>query len=339
MLETLEALCRLNGISGDENEVREFIISKIKDHCEYSVDPLGNVIAFKKGRNRSKNKVMVAAHMDEVGMIVTYINESGTLSISPVGGVEASVCIGRTVTVGSGNTNGVIGSKAVHNLSEEERKTPPEFSALYVDIGAESREEAEKYIKLGDSVCFRRDFSKLGNNMFVSKAIDDRAGCAIMLDMIKSDMKYDMYFVFTVQEEIGTRGARTAAFSVAPDFALVLETTTAADIPSVEGAKRVCELGKGAVVSYMDRSSVYDRELYKIAFQTAEENGISVQTKTMIAGGNDGGAIHLSGSGVRTIAVSAPCRYLHSPSVAMDINDFKACRKLSEIMLEKMCCL
>ena len=337
MFNSLEKLCSIYGISGDEKSVRDYIINEIKDYCEYRVDALGNLIAFRKGEKRAKNKVMVAAHMDEVGMIVTYINESGTLAISCVGGVDASVCIGRKVVVGAGKLSGVIGARAIHNLTAEERKTPPKFSTLYVDIGAENKEEAEKYVNLGDSVYFEEGFDKLGENMVMSKAIDDRAGCAIMLDLIKNQPEYDMYFAFTVQEEIGTRGAKTATFSINPDFALVLETTTAADIPSVDGAKRVCELGNGAVVSYMDRGTIYDRELYNMAFDIAKEKGIKAQTKTMVAGGNDAGSIHLSREGVRTLAISAPCRYLHSPSVVMNIDDFKGCRLLAEEVLTKMC--
>jgi endoglucanase len=189
---------------------------------------------------------------------------------------------------------------------------------------------------LGDYAHFTSDFIALGGGKVTSKALDDRSGCAIMLDLIEKEFEYDTYFAFTVQEEIGLRGARTAAFAIEPDFAIVLETTTAADIPEVSGAKRVCELGKGAVVSYMDRSTSYDKDLFNLAFETAKENGILCQTKTMIAGGNDSGAIHVSGKGVRTIAISAPCRYLHSPCCSLQISDVQECERLAEKLITRI---
>lgn len=332
----LEALCQLNGISGHEHSVREFIKSKLPKECDVKTDALGNLIVFKKGRNRAAKKLMIAAHMDEVGMIVTYIKDDGTLAVSPVGGVDPRVVIGRQVSVGKNGLNGVIGSKAVHNLSAEERKQAPKFSGLYVDIGASSKKEAEKVVALGDMVTFSSQYTEFGDGFIKGKAIDDRAGCEIMLNLLSGDLEYDAYFVFTVQEEIGTRGAKTAAFTVAPEVAIVLETTTAADIPIASAEKRVCALGNGAVVSFMDRGTIYDRELYHLAFRTAEKNGIPVQTKTMVAGGNDSSSIHVSGGGVRTLAVSAPCRYLHSPSCVVKKSDLDACEKLVLAMISEV---
>jgi len=323
MKNLLKELCLVNGTSGDEAAVREAITEKIKGCCEYSVDPLGNLICFCRGKKSSGKRVMVAAHMDEVGFIVTYIRDDGTLCFGEVGGVDASVVIGRQVTVGRNGISGVIGSTAVHNLSKEEREIPPKFESLYIDIGAASKEEAEQYVNLGDCVYFDSDFTELGGNCLKAKAIDDRAGCAVMIELIRRGVEYDTYFVFNVQEEIGLRGARVSAYSVAPDFAVVLEATTASDIDGVGGAKKVCSLGNGPVVGFMDRSTVYDKELYRLAFDTAAELGIPCQTKTMIAGGNDSGVIHLSRGGVRTIAISLPCRYIHSPSCTANSADLE----------------
>lgn len=322
MKELLKELCLINGTSGDEILVRQAIIEKIKDFCDYRVDNLGNLIAFCKGKKSSGKKLMIAAHTDEVGFIVTYINSDGTLSFNEVGGIDTTVAIGRQVTVGNG-INGVIGSTAVHNLSREQREKPPKYENMYIDIGADSKEEAEKLVRLGDSVYFDSEFVELGGNCVKSKAIDDRAGCAIMIQLIREGVEYDTYFVFNVQEEVGLRGSTASSFSVAPDFAIVLEATTASDIDGVSGAKKVCSLGKGPVVGFMDRSTVYDKELYRMAFESAEELGIPCQTKTMIAGGNDSGAIHKSRGGVRTIAVSVPCRYIHSPSCVINKEDFE----------------
>lgn len=335
MLDKLKDLCLLDGISGDEGAVREYIIDKIGDKAEIRVDNLGNVIAFCKGKKTPKNKIMVSAHMDEVGMIVTYVNSDGTLKVSSVGGVDPRVVFGRRVKIGRNNVLGVVGGKAIHNLTAEERKKSVPFDKLTIDIGVDSREEALKLVRLGDSVRFVSDFVEFGEGFVKCKAIDDRAGCAIMLIMIEEGMEYDTYFTFVVQEEIGLRGSTCAAFNVAPDYAVVLESTTAADIPSASGEKRVCELGKGPVVSYMDRHTMYDRELFELAFSAAEEKGIPCQTKTMVAGGNDAGAIHVSRGGVKTAAVSLPCRYLHSPSCVINKADFENAYVLTKLILDR----
>ncbi len=335
MFENLKELCLLCGTSGNEEKVREYIISQIKDFCEYSVDPLGNIIAFKKGKNPAKNKVMLDAHMDEVGLIVTSVQSDGTLTIDAVGGIDPSVVIGRQVLVGEKELAGVVGSKAVHKLSAAERDKKPEMSSLYVDFGAADKEDAMKYVRPGDIVYFKSEYLEFGDNMIKAKAIDDRFGCALLIELIKSEIPYDAYFTFTVQEEVGLRGAKTAAFAVNPDFAIVCETTTASDIEGVPENQTVCKLGEGAVVSFMDRSTVYDKELFKTAFELAEKNNIKCQTKTKIAGGNNSGAIHIAGNGVRTVAVSAPCRYLHSPSCVVNKNDLESCLEIVKALLEK----
>lgn len=335
MFENLKELCLLCGTSGNENKVREFIISQIKNYCEYNIDPLGNIIAFKKGKNIPKNKVMLDAHMDEVALIVTSVQSDGTLTIDTVGGIDPSVVIGRQVTIGDNNIPAVIGSKAVHKLSSNEREQNPKITSLYVDFGAADKKDAEKYVKPGDIVYFSSEYTEFGNGMIKSKAIDDRFGCSLLIELIKSDLKYDAYFTFTVQEEIGLRGAKTAAFSVNPDFAIVCETTTASDIEGVDEGQTVCRLGDGAVISFMDRSTVYDKELFNIGFETAKEKNIKCQTKTKIAGGNNSGVIHIAGNGVRTIAVSAPCRYLHSPSCVVKKDDLKSCYEIVKALYEK----
>lgn len=331
MVDKLRELCMINGASGDERRVRGFIERNIKAD-EVFTDNLGNLIVFKKGKRSPKNKIMFAAHMDEVGFMITDVTEDGFLRFDAVGGVDPSVALGRSFVLESG-AFGVVGTKAVHQQSAEERKKIPAFGEMYLDIGAYSREQAEKLAPRGSYAYFDADFFSFGDGFVKGKAIDDRAGCLIMMEMINGEPEYDAWYVFTVQEEIGTRGAKTAAFTVAPDIAFVLETTTACDIAGVSGAKAVCRLGAGAVVSYMDRGTVYDRELYSLAFSTAEKNGIPVQTKTLVAGGNDSGAIHVSRGGVRTCAVSVPCRYLHSPSCVIKMSDFYAVKSLAEEML------
>lgn len=336
MIKTLKELCLLNGISGDESCVREYIIEKIRDKCDYSVDNLGNITAFRKGKKTPEKKLMIAAHMDEVGLIVTSVRSDGTLTFETVGGIDSAVIIGKRVKIGKNGLSGVVGSKAIHKLSAEEREKAPKISDLYIDFGAADKAEAEKYVSAGECVYFDSEFMEFSNNRIKSKAIDDRAGCALMLRLIEEEPEYDTFFVFNVQEEIGLRGSTVSAFSLQPDIAIVLEATTAADIDGADGAAKVCTINGGPVVSFMDRSTMYDKELYKTAFETAKENGIKCQTKSMIAGGNDSGAIHISGKGVRTIAVSLPCRYLHSPSCVISKHDFDDAYRLVKLMMKRV---
>ena len=334
MLNDLKSLCLIDGISGDEGRVRDYIISRIKDKCTYSVDPMGNILAFKKGKNSPKNKVMLSAHMDEVGFIVTYICDNGFIKFTNVGGVDPKVALGRAVVIGENSVKGVIGHKAIHLCHGEEETTVPKLDKLYIDIGAENKEEAEKYVSLGDSIHFISDYVEFGKNKIKAKAIDDRFGCAIMLKMIDSELEYDTNFAFLVQEEVGCRGGSAAVFSIRPDYAIVLEATTASDISGVSDEDRVCVQGKGAVVSFMDRSTVYNRDLFKKAFALAKEKNIPIQPKTTVAGGNDAGAIHKACSGVYTIAVSLPCRYIHSGTSVGDKADMQACYDLAVALCE-----
>lgn len=335
MLEMIKELCTLSGISGRENAVRDYIIEKIKDHAEYSIDPLGNLLVFKKGRKEAKNKVMLDAHTDEVGLIVTAITSEGYLRFAKVGGIDTRVIIGRPVRVGDKAVSGVIGIKPVHLVEKSAEADIPKIDSLYIDIGAKSKEEAEELVRIGDAAVFDSDFVEFGDGFVKGKALDDRVGCAILIEMIRSELEYDAWFSFSTQEEIGTRGAQTAAYNIAPDYAIVVETTTAADISGVKDEKRVCICGKGGAVSFMDRRTIYSRELFDKAFEVAKENGIVCQPKTLVAGGNDAGAIHKSRGGVKVLTVSVPCRYLHSPSCVIKYSDVEESLKLIRAMAEE----
>ena len=330
----LKELCLLNGASGSEIAVRDFVISQIKDLCEYSIDPLGSVIAFKKGKKTPDKKIMLCAHLDEVGFIINYITDDGYLKFSTVGGIEPSAIIGRRISVNG--LKGVIGSKAVHLLKDSEKKEMPSVSDLFIDIGAKSKQEALKYVSLGDYAYFESDYCEFGNGFLKAKALDDRIGCMLLIELIKSDLEYDAYFCFNVQEEVGLRGSSCTAYSVKPDTALILEATTAADLDGVTGQDKCCVLGNGPVVSFMDGRTIYDKNLYDAAFKTAEENNIKVQTKTKIAGGNDAGAIQSAAGGSRVIAVSLPCRYIHSASSVVKISDIEETRKFLKVFINKL---
>lgn len=319
----LKELCLSNGISGDENVIRDIIISEIKDYAtDFKVDALGNILVFKKGKEQAAHKVLLSAHMDEVGFIVTEITEDGLLKFDEVGGIDRRVVLGDRVVVGN-NISGVVGIKPVHLSKGDDQNKIPSYKDMYIDIGANNKIDALKYVSYGDSVSFK-SFYRNNEKTIISKAIDDRAGCSMLVEMIKSELPYDMYFSFVVQEEVGLRGATTAAYTIKPDFAIVLEATTAADIPSVEESKQVCKVFGGAVVAFMDKRTIYDKELIKKSFEIAKSTGNKIQYKKAVAGGNDAGAIQKSCSGVRTIALSVPCRYLHSQLSLISIDDYNS---------------
>lgn len=333
MLELLKTLCELDAPSGYEDAVRRFILSHLPDGVQTTVDALGNLIVFKKGAATPKKKLLLDAHMDEVGFLITSVTEDGFFRFAPLGGILPAVVFGRRVRL-NGHV-GVIGGVPVHHLSEEQRHKPFSMDSLLIDVGACDREEAEQIARPGDFACFDTPFTRFGDGMLLSKALDDRAGCAVLLDLLGHDLPYDIWVSFSVQEETGG-GAGCAAYTVAPDLAIVLETTTASDLAGVDPADTVCELGKGATVSFIDRHTVYDRALYEQVLRTAGERGISVQSKRACAGGNNAGSIHRAGAGVRCAAVSVPSRYLHSGSCVICEADLIAVRDLTLALIETL---
>lgn len=334
MLELLKQLCLLNGVSGDEGEVRAFLRAQAEPYADsIRTDALGNLIVFKKGAKATGNRLLLAAHMDEVGLIITHVTDEGFLKFGFVGGVDRRIAIGKPVVLGPDRVPGIISLKAIHLTDKAELKKVPKTDSLYIDIGAGSREEALKKVPLGTYGSFVSQPEEFGDGFFKARAIDDRIGCAIMLELLKEELPLDVTFAFTAQEEVGTRGAFGAAFSVTPQVALVLETTTAADLPGVDSHRRVCAPGKGPVISYMDGSTIYDRGLFEDLRRLAEDNGIPWQTKEYIAGGNDARTIQRTKQGVRVAAMSAATRYLHAPSSVASVADFKNMLELTRLFL------
>ena len=331
----MRELCKIPGPSGREDKVWEYIADHLPAGTEINTDALGNLYVHKKGKAVPEHKIALFAHMDEVGLIITHIDGNGMLRFNELGGVDQDVIVGRTVVLESGVT-GVIGLKPIHLCHGDESSKVPEMKDLCIDIGADKKSEAEAHVSLGDYAVFSSDYVEFGENRIKMKALDDRFGCAVLIKLLEEEIPYDMDFIFTVQEEVGSIGAAAASFNIQPDIAVIIETTTAGDICGAEGDQRVCLLGNGPVVSYMDRGTVYDMDLYKLAVQTAEESGIPCQTKTRIAGGNDSSAVQRTAGGARVLAVSAPTRYLHSPSDVMDKNDGDALLALMKALLPKL---
>ena len=334
MLDHLEALCRLSGASGDEGRVADYIRSVISPYCRCEIDSMGNLIGFREGKARPKKKVMLDAHMDEVGVIVTSVNEDGFLYFTTLGGINVDALVGKRVRFG--DTVGVIGVKPIHLCAREDKDTMPDKKDLTIDIGATDREDALSAVSVGQIGTFASDFVPFGDGFLKARALDDRVGCAILIDLIVNEPDYDFCFSFSVQEELGLRGAKCAAFGLAPDCALVLEATTAADLAGMPDEKTVCCLGKGAVVSFMDGATLYEADRYRQALAIGAEQGIAVQSKRAVAGGNDAGAIHLTREGVPTFTISVPCRYLHSPSCVIARADAESVEQLAVAMLRVM---
>ena len=337
MIETVKALCALPGPSGYEDAVRDYLKREAAPYAdETQTLANGSLLVFKRGKKALRHTVMLNAHMDEVGLIVQRIEDNGCLRFQCIGGVDRRVLIGKKVFVGERQLPGVVGMKPIHLVSEDEEERIPKRKELYIDIGARSKKEAEALTAPGDYVCFEPSCTELQNGFVRMKAIDDRVGCAILLELLKQDLPCDVWFAFTVQEEIGGRGAFASAFHLKPDIAIIVEGTTAADNPLSKGADRVCEAGKGPVLPFMDRATIYDRGLFRLAREVAEERGIPWQTKTRIAGGTDAQAIQRSNGGCKVCAVSAAVRYIHSPSSVANVNDFVYMKSLVEGLLEKL---
>lgn len=329
----IEKLCNTSGVSGNEGRVRELIREKITPYADdITVDSMGNMIALKKGRSSSK-KIMLSAHMDEVGFIVSGFTEKGYLEFKTVGGIDTRVIISKKVYVGEKNVPGIIGIKAIHLQSRSERNTVPNISSLYIDIGAKSKAEAEKKVNLGDYVTFATEFEYFGNNKIKAKAIDDRAGCFVLTELIKREVEYDTYFCFLVQEEVGLRGAQIAASRIKPDIALVLEATTCSDVYGCKEHEYVTSLGKGVVLTARDGSSIVPEDFRKFLEELCIKNNIPYQYKKTTRGGNDAGAVHISGKGVKCASLSIPCRYLHSPVGVAALSDIEAMKNLTNEFL------
>lgn len=332
----IKELTDLNGISGNENEVRDYIISKIENLCDsYKVDSIGNIIAFKRGSG-SKQKIMLSAHMDEVGFIVSGHTEKGFIKFKAVGGIDDRILPGKKVVIGKKKLSGVIGIKPIHQQEREERDKISKIKQLYIDIGADSKEEAEKLAPLGEFIAFDSDFVNLGYDCIKAKALDDRVGCAVLIEALKHSYDFDLYACFTVQEEVGLRGAQVAAYGVMPDMALIIEGTTCADVPDVEKHEYSTILGNGAALTIMDRTCYCDRELVQYLYDVAVQNNIKVQYKQTTTGGNDAGQIQRTGTGVKTASISVPCRYIHSPVSVMSRSDYEAVERLTITALHQI---
>lgn len=320
----IRELTEINSVSGNEAAVRRKLRDMISPYADsITVDTMGNMIAYKKGTSPSGKKVILSAHMDEVGFIISDITEEGFLKFKSVGGIDPRIMLAQRVVIGDNKVPGVMGIKAIHLQSPSDRKSVIKEKDMYIDIGAGSKDEASAMVSKGDYVAFDSHYTELGGGVIKAKALDDRVGCAMLAELIKGTYANDIYFCFCVQEEVGLRGARVLARRIGADIAIVLESTTCSDIAGVKPHQYATVLGSGPVLSIMDRASISDRELNKFICAIAESRNLKYQFKKSGMGGNDAGAYQSSATPCKTAVISLPCRYIHSPVSCCQKTDIK----------------
>lgn len=345
----LEKLCNACAISGDENEVRTIVLQEVRQHAsEVKVDALGNILVQCEGKDKANRqakdshrlRVMLAAHMDEVGFMLTHDEGEGIFRFDTVGGLDERQLVGKAVWVGKSHVPGVIGTKPIHLTKAEERKNAIPLDSLRIDIGLGGNSK----VKVGDRATFATRFTRLGASLR-AKALDDRLGVATLVELVKKPpTNLDLLVAFTVQEEVGLRGARVAAYTLNPDVAIVVDSTPAYDLPAwdhgesdaLENARYNTRLGNGPAIYIADGSTLSDPRLIQHLVETAESLHIPYQFRQPGGGGTDAGSIHLARAGIPSVSVSVPGRYAHTAAGLTRISDWQNTLLLLEAALERM---
>ncbi|NWF86673.1 M42 family metallopeptidase [Candidatus Bathyarchaeota archaeon] len=339
--ETLEKLSNACGVTGREEEVRSLMKKFLKPHVdEVKEDKLGNVIGIKEGKKNTP-KVMLAAHMDEIGLLVKTISKEGFLQFTKIGGIDDRILLAQKVIVYTekGPLHGIIGSKPPHIQKEEERKKVLTYDELFIDVGAENQEQAKRMgAKIGDPVGFDIKFARIGKDIVIGKALDDRVGCAVMIEAMKQLKGKDctVYAVGTVQEEVGLRGATTAAFGICPDVGIALDVTVAGDVPGVREVEAPIKLKKGPSIEIADAGLITHPKVLRLLVDAAEENKIPYQLETGLPGSTDAARISLTREGVPCGVISVPTRYIHSPISLLSLEDVDNAVKLTVAAIQKI---
>ena len=342
MKDILEKLSNAAGVSGFEGNIREIITNEVKDHVdEIETDNMGNLIMVKKGKDDGK-KVMLAAHMDEIGLMVRHIDKEGFIKFSKIGGINDQMLLNQEVYIhtDNGKVLGVLGSKPPHRMKASEKRKSVEYENMFIDIGAKDKEEAEKIVNVGDVATINRKFSTLRGSIVAGKAFDNRVGCLVLIEVmkrIKSDAT--IYAVGTVQEEVGLKGARTSAFKINPDLAIALDVTISGDHPGIKEDEAPAKLGGGPAVILTDASGrgiITHPKVKKLFIDAAEKEEIPYQLEVSEGGTTDATAIHLTREGIPTGVLSAPTRYIHTPVEVVDMDDIENTVKLLVAALENV---
>jgi len=338
----LEQLSNACGVTGREDEVRELLKTMLKPYVDdVSVDKMGNVIAIKKGKKRNARKVMLAAHMDEVGLIVKNITKGGFLQFAKLGGIDDRILVAQRVLVHTtkGKKSGIIGSKPPHIMKDEEKKKVITADSLFIDVGAGSKKEVQKMgMKVGDVVSFDTKFAKISNTLVVGKAFDDRVGCCLLVEVMRQlgDVDSTVYAVGTVQEEVGLRGACVSAFSIYPDVALAFDVTVAGGVPGVKEVEAPVRMLEGPVIGVMDAGLITHPKVLSLLVDGAEKAKIKYQLETGLAGSTDAARIALTREGVPCGVLSIPVRYIHSPSSMLSLRDVRNAVKLAVASIKEV---
>lgn len=334
----LEELSNLHGVSGDEKAVRELILSSIQGNTSsHLVDKIGNLIASKKSHTdkTQPHSVLLCAHMDEVGFFISGITTEGSLKFQLVGGIDTRMLVSKSVISSSGVV-GVIGSKAIHLQKTEERNKSIPIDELYIDIGAASKEEAEKTIRIGSYFTFQSSFSAFGQNYLKGKALDDRAGCSIIIDLLQDAYPCDLVAAFTVQEEIGLRGSKVISNYLSADLAIIIEATSAVDYDEDYHNDWSVRLNEGPACSLMDSATLYKGAYIDKIVQLARKHSIPIQFRRSTTAANDAGNIHQARSGIPTITLSLPCRNIHTMHSIISKQDYMNCVALIKLLLNNI---
>lgn len=339
----LQKLLDASGVSGYEKEIRGIMLQELKKRCaEAKVDTFGNVIARK---GSGKKKVMLAAHMDEIGLLVKHVTKEGYLNFIKIGGIDDRILVGQRVIIKSkqGDVRGIIGLKPPHLTREEEKKTPLKYTDMFIDIGSKTSEESLKRVSIADPVIFEPHSGILNKRLCYGKAVDDRVGCFAMLKIMEQlknsrSLRSEVYAVATVQEEVGLKGARTSSFKVNPDFALVIDTTSSGDSPGIKESESSLKLGAGVAVTVIEaagRGIIVDEEIKDLLMETAAKFKIPYQIDVLEGGMTDGAMISINREGIRTGVLSVPARYLHSPTGVFSLDDLEATIALAAKVIER----
>jgi len=324
----IKRLTDANGLPGFESEVREIIKEEIKPYVDdLYTDRMGNLIAV-KNKDKEGRHIALSAHMDEVGLCINHIDKDGYLKFHSWG-VDARILPAKIVKIGKNRVTGVIGTKAIHLQEPTERANALAIDKLYIDIGAESKEEAEKLVEIGDYVAFDSDYVEFGSKV-KAKALDDRVGCLAAIEALKSDYPHKLTACFVVQEEVGLRGSMISAYQINADLVLNLEGTISADTMGIKEHQTVNVQGNGPSISLIDRTSVYLKKYIDAIVEVANKNDIPHQFRRSQMGGTDAANYHTAHGGTPVIGLAVPCRYIHSPVSIVDKRDLENFFKLSQ---------
>jgi putative aminopeptidase FrvX len=337
MNELLKQLTEATGVSSDEKEVRTLIRDLVEERADdWQVDSLGNLIVTRKGTGESDLRVLVDAHMDEVGLMITGFDSDGTCKFMTVGGIDDRALLGKVVKVGPKKLTGVIGARPVHLLKSSQRNSVVKAETMRIDIGAKSKDGAAKKVKPGDTATFDTGYEETGD-IAMGKAFDDRAGCAVLIELLRKDpYPFDLVAAFTVQEEVGLRGAQVVSYETHPDAALVLECTPAYDLPNDRDVSPNVSLGKGPSIYVMDARTIQDPRLVSHITRTAAANDIPFQIRQPGGGGTNTAAIQRAAAGVPAATIATPARYIHSPVSMINLDDFENVISLADAVLRTL---